>query len=169
MGAVLPLQPPCLPVRRFTVAEYRRLAEVEILSEEERVELLEGWIVFRTVHNPPHDNAVELVDEALRAELPAGWRVRVQSSITTADSEPEPDVTLVRGRPVIAKGVIRSRAKLVWSSRSPSLRLRPIAGKRLGSMHAPAFPATGSSTSSTDASKFTSNWPRSTECPGTAE
>lgn len=104
MGVLLPLQPPSLPVRRFTVSEYRRLAEVGILSEEERVELLEGWIVPKKVHNPPHDNAVELVDEALRAELPAGWRVRVQSSITTADSEPEPDVILVRGSARDRKG-----------------------------------------------------------------
>ena len=104
MGVLLPLQPPSLPVRRFTVSEYRRLAEVGILSEEERVELLEGWIVPKMVHNPPHDNAVELVDEALRAELPAGWRVRVQSSITTADSEPEPDVILVRGSARDRKG-----------------------------------------------------------------
>lgn len=105
MGAVvLPLQRPPLPVRRFTVAEYRRLAEVGILGEHERVELLEGWIVPKRVHNPPHDNAVELVDEALRARLPPGWRVRVQSSITTADSEPEPDLILVRGSARDRKG-----------------------------------------------------------------
>jgi len=96
-AAALSYQPPPLPVRRFSVAEYRKLAEVGILTEHERVELLEGWIVPKMVHNPPHDNTVELVDEALRALLPPGWRVRVQSSITTADSEPEPDLTLVRG------------------------------------------------------------------------
>lgn len=90
-------RPPRLPVRRFTVAEYRRLAETRILREDERVELLEGWIVPQVVHNLPHDNAVELVAEALRAVVPAGWSVRVQSSIETPDSEPEPDVAVVRG------------------------------------------------------------------------
>ena len=34
-----------LPVRRFTVAEYHRMGEVGILGEDERVELLDGWIV----------------------------------------------------------------------------------------------------------------------------
>src|SRR5262249_26845898 len=29
--------------------------------------------------------------------LPSGWRVRVQSAITTGDSEPEPDLTVVPG------------------------------------------------------------------------
>src|SRR5262249_27668440 len=33
----------------------------------------------------------------IAARLPAGWRVRVQSAITTTDSEPEPDVAVVRG------------------------------------------------------------------------
>ena len=90
-------QLPPVPVRRFTVEEYRRLGESGILTEDDRVELLEGWIVPKMVHNPPHDNAVELVDEALRAQLPGGWTVRVQSAIHTADSEPEPDVAVVSG------------------------------------------------------------------------
>ncbi len=90
-------QPPPLPVRRFTVEEYRRLGESGILSEDDRVELLEGWIVPKMVHNPPHDNAVELAADTLRVRIPAGWSVRVQSSIRTADSEPEPDLAVVRG------------------------------------------------------------------------
>lgn len=45
MGAeALSYQPSPLPVRRFSVEEYRKLAEVGILTEHERVELLEGWI-----------------------------------------------------------------------------------------------------------------------------
>ncbi|MCA9710755.1 MAG: hypothetical protein KDK70_33245 [Myxococcales bacterium] len=59
MGVALSHQPPPLPVRRFTVEEYRKLGEVGILAEDERVELLEGWIVPKMVHDPPHDNAVE--------------------------------------------------------------------------------------------------------------
>jgi Uma2 family endonuclease len=51
------------------------------------------------VHNPPHDNAIELLDAALRPLIPAGWSVRIQSSITTRDSEPEPDLAVVRGWP----------------------------------------------------------------------
>jgi Uma2 family endonuclease len=90
-------RPPPLPVRRFTVEEYRRLAESGILTENDAVELLEGWIVPKMVHNPPHDNAVELTDEALRERLAPGWSIRVQSAIDTADSESEPDLAIVRG------------------------------------------------------------------------
>ena len=90
-------RPPPVPVRRFTVDEYRRLGASGILAEDDAVELLEGWIVPKMVHNPPHDNAVELTDEVLRAHLPPGFSLRVQSAIDTNDSEPEPDLAIVRG------------------------------------------------------------------------
>lgn len=92
-------EPPPVPVRRFTVAEYRRLVETGILGEGDRVELLEGWIVPKMVHNPPHDNAIELADQLLRERLPPGWSLRIQSAISTSDSEPEPDLAIVRGSP----------------------------------------------------------------------
>ena len=91
------LEVPPFPVHRFSVSEYHRLGEMGVLTEVDRVELLEGWIVPKVIHNPPHDAAVELVEESLRSRVPAGWRIRVQSAITTADSEPEPDLAVVSG------------------------------------------------------------------------
>jgi Uma2 family endonuclease len=79
------------------VAEYRQLAGAGVLNENDRVELLEGWIVPKMIHNPPHDSAIESVDHALRSHVPEGWRLRIQSAITTDDSEPEPDIAIVRG------------------------------------------------------------------------
>jgi Uma2 family endonuclease len=40
-----------------------------------------------------------IVEEAVRSRLPSGWIIRIQSSLTTSDSEPEPDVAVVRGGP----------------------------------------------------------------------
>ncbi len=85
------------PSRRFTVDEYRRMGETGVLTEDDRVELLEGLVVTKMIHNPPHDSSVHLTDDALRQRLPAGWHTRIQSSVTTDDSEPEPDVAVVRG------------------------------------------------------------------------
>ncbi len=90
---------PPFPVRRFTVDEYHRMIQMGLLTEDEPVELLEGWIVPKMPRNPNHDATIELAQETLRGRLPPGWRVRVQSAITTADSEPEPDVAVVRGGP----------------------------------------------------------------------
>jgi Uma2 family endonuclease len=84
-------------MRRFTVAEYHRLIDAGILDEDDRVELLEGWIVSKMAHNPPHDSMIDLVYGEVEALLPAGWYLRVQSAITTDDSEPEPDLVAVRG------------------------------------------------------------------------
>ena len=96
-GAQLPAVYPPAPVRRFTVQEYHRMIEVGILTDDDDVELLEGWIIPKMSRNHPHDSTIEFVDEALRALLPGGWRLRIQSAITTSDSEPEPDLTVVQG------------------------------------------------------------------------
>jgi hypothetical protein len=73
------------------------MGETGVLDENDRVELLEGLIVPKIIHEPAHDASVELVDEALRGLLTGPWRVRIQSAISTADSEPEPDLIVVRG------------------------------------------------------------------------
>lgn len=91
-----PVIPPW-PVRRFTVAEYRRMCETGILQEDDRVELLDGWIVPKMTHNPPHDASVQLCQAAVGAVLPRAWTLRIQSAVTAGDSEPEPDLAVVRG------------------------------------------------------------------------
>ncbi|MBW3595989.1 MAG: Uma2 family endonuclease [Planctomycetes bacterium] len=93
------VSPPPFPIRRFTVAEYHRLGETGILTEDDAVELLEGFIAPKMIRTPQHDAVVGLVEQALRKRLPPGWSPRVQSAITTATSEPEPDVAIVRGEP----------------------------------------------------------------------
>jgi Uma2 family endonuclease len=75
------------------------MIDAGILTEDDDVELLEGWIVAKMARKPPHDVGVELVRGALQGQLPARWSIRSQSAITTGDSEPEPDVSVVRGAP----------------------------------------------------------------------
>jgi Uma2 family endonuclease len=67
------------------------------LTDEDHVELLEGWITPKMIHNPPHDLAVGLAEEAIRGPLTDEWKIRIQSAITTEDSKPEPDVAVVKG------------------------------------------------------------------------
>jgi Uma2 family endonuclease len=85
--------------RRFSVDEYHRMIDAGILNELDQVELLEGFVVVKMPRNPIHDATIELIEEALSRVLPQGWRVRVQSAVTFSDSEPEPDLVLVRGSP----------------------------------------------------------------------
>ena len=90
-------QPPPYPVYRLTVDQYHRMIEVGVLTDRDRVELLEGCIVPKMAHNPPHDTATALGNASLSANLPSSWYVRVQFAITLGDSEPEPDLAVTRG------------------------------------------------------------------------
>ncbi|MBM4068185.1 MAG: Uma2 family endonuclease [Planctomycetes bacterium] len=85
-----------LPIR-FTVEQYHRMIQTGVLREDQRVELLEGWIVPKMPHNPTHDSAIDLLVGEMSPFLPADWFLRVQSAITMVDSEPEPDIAAVRG------------------------------------------------------------------------
>jgi Uma2 family endonuclease len=86
-----------LHLRRFSVDEYHRMIEAGILKEDDPIELLEGLLVTKMVRNPPHDLALSLVEAALASSLSSDWFCRIQSAVTTLDSEPEPDVAVVRG------------------------------------------------------------------------
>ncbi len=82
--------------RRFTVDEYHRLTEIGVLTEDDNLELIEGWLIHKMPHNPPHDGTLHQVLDELTVRLPAGWKIRIQSAITLPDSEPEPDLAVVR-------------------------------------------------------------------------
>jgi Uma2 family endonuclease len=92
--------PPQSPApARVSVAQYEAMIRQGEISEDDRVELLDGWIVTKMGKNPLHDGTVDLIDFLLGELLPAGWFVRVQNAIVTADSTPEPDLVIVRGQP----------------------------------------------------------------------
>ena len=83
--------------RRFTVDEYHRMIQQGILAHGEPVELLEGWMVKKMSHGTPHDSAMDTLEGLLLGLLPSGWFPRSQRAVTLADSEPEPDLAVVRG------------------------------------------------------------------------
>lgn len=90
--------PPPFPMHRFTVAQYRQLGELGVLAPEDRVELLEGWIVEKMNHRPAHGYAVRYLNNWLVRVLPDGWLAQCQLPITTDNSQPEPDLAVVRGK-----------------------------------------------------------------------
>ena len=88
---------PPVPVRRFSVDEYLGLVKTGFFAADDRNELLEGWIVPKMTMNPPHAVAVALADAAFGILLPINWHLRGQSTVTTTDSAPEPDLAVIRG------------------------------------------------------------------------
>jgi Uma2 family endonuclease len=82
---------------RFSVDQYHEMIRRGILDEDDPVELLEGYLVKKMPITPPHAFVTDATGETLRALVPPGWFVQTQQPITTDTSEPEPDVTVVRG------------------------------------------------------------------------
>jgi Uma2 family endonuclease len=84
-------------IARFSVAKYQRMIESGALDKNDKVELLEGYVVLKMPRNPKHDSTIQRVQKRFLRFLPAGWDLRIQSAITLTDSQPEPDFAIVRG------------------------------------------------------------------------
>ncbi len=98
-GARLPIAAPNDLIWRLSVEQYHEMARAGILTEDDPVELLEGWLVYKMTKKPPHTISTTLTRQSLERIVPAGWFVNSQEPITLEDSEPEPDVVIVRGEP----------------------------------------------------------------------
>jgi Uma2 family endonuclease len=85
-------------VWRLSVDRYHAMIRAGILTEDDPVELLEGWLITKMSKNPPHSLVTYFVRQVLERLAPAGWYVDEQEPITTDDSEPEPDVIVVQGQ-----------------------------------------------------------------------
>lgn len=88
---------PPLPLARFSVEQYHRMVESGAFTEDDHLELIDGWVVQQMAKGPGHEYAVGQTEERLRALMAAGWHVRNQAPITLARSEPEPDLAITRG------------------------------------------------------------------------
>ncbi len=82
--------------RRFTVAEYHRMIDTEILDEDEHVELLEGEIVQMSPQEKPHARATRKLTRWFNQALGDDYAVRPRLPLTLPDSEPEPDLAIGR-------------------------------------------------------------------------
>lgn len=88
-----------LPRRRFTVEEYHTMIETGILTEQDRVQLIEGAILQLPSISPTHAAHVRNNASLLRSADSDRVGVRVQNPIQLPPgSEPEPDIALVEPR-----------------------------------------------------------------------
>ena len=84
-------------MHRMSVAEYHRAFEAGALSE--KVELLRGLVVTKMPKSPLHEFVAQKLMLLLLALVPKAFQVRHEGPLTLRDSEPEPDLSIVRGRP----------------------------------------------------------------------
>jgi len=81
----------------LSVDQYHAMIHTGILTDDDPVELLAGWLVAKMPKNPLHRAVTRLIRQVLERLVPAEWYVDSQEPITTDDSESEPDVVVVRG------------------------------------------------------------------------
>jgi len=85
------------PLYRITVEKYHDMIAAGILTEDDPIELLEGYLVTKMSKNRRHSYLTQAIRDLLPALVQPAFHVNDQEPITTLDSEPEPDLTIVRG------------------------------------------------------------------------
>jgi Uma2 family endonuclease len=96
VSAVQP--PPDLRLHRLTVGQYLAMNEVGILSEDDRVELIEGVMVEKMPGNAAHATTQHLILYWLMRYLdPQRATARMEQPILLANSVPLPDVCVLHG------------------------------------------------------------------------
>lgn len=88
-----------MPIRRFSVEEYYRLAEVGILGPEDKVELINGEIVKMSPIGPRHAGVVITINKLLPTLLGEQYLLSPQNPVRLSSySEPEPDIVILHAR-----------------------------------------------------------------------
>lgn len=83
---------------RLTVAQYDRMIDLGVLKEDDRVELVRGIIVAKMPIGDPHVATVNRLNRLFNRLTDDTVAVSIQNPIRLADSEPEPDVVLMKAR-----------------------------------------------------------------------
>ena len=96
MAAILEIPEVLQRISRFSVEEYHRLDEFN--EHGRRTELIRGLVIEKMSKSPLHRTIASRLYRLLLAQLPADYCVWKEEPLTLADSEPEPDISVTRGR-----------------------------------------------------------------------
>ncbi len=90
---------PWVTRRALTVAEYHRMGEVGILTEDDRVELIEGELIAMSPIGSAHSGTVNALNHCLVRAIGDRGVVAVQNPVQLDDlSEPQPDFSVLKPR-----------------------------------------------------------------------
>src|SRR5215813_1403009 len=110
--------------RRYTRAEYEKLVDLSVSPPSEALELIGGELMNAEPQGPAHYTAIRKTARALDAAFGSGWDIRQEAPLALDDeSEPEPDVAVVAGRPEDYVLAHPSRAVLTVEVAESSLRV----------------------------------------------
>jgi Uma2 family endonuclease len=89
------------PPHRLTFDDIMRMVEAGILSEDDRVELVDGVLVDMSPISPEHSGAVAWLNQHFAGANPGSYEVRVQDQLVLRDgfSFVQPDLILIEPGP----------------------------------------------------------------------
>src|SRR5437899_12108813 len=96
MAAILEIPEVRQRVSPLSVEEYHRLSEFN--ENGRRTELIRGIIIEKMSKSPLHSSLANALYDWIASILPDGFIVRREDPLTLQDSEPEPDIAVVRGK-----------------------------------------------------------------------
>jgi Uma2 family endonuclease len=89
--------PSWVPRRRITVADFYRMAEVGIIGERDRIELIEGELIEMSPVGAPHINSINALTHLLVRGADGRAIVSIQNPVRlSARTQPQPDIALIR-------------------------------------------------------------------------
>ncbi|MFT5465053.1 MAG: Uma2 family endonuclease [Verrucomicrobiales bacterium] len=121
MAAILDGESIRKQVHPISVAFYHEANELSLIDE--RVELLQGVIFDKMPKSPLHRAIIRRLLKILGSLDLAGLFVLKEEPITTADSEPEPDIAIIRGNEDDFFGAHPTTAELVIEVAISSIEL----------------------------------------------
>ncbi len=95
MPAILEIPEVRQRVSPLSVEEYHRLGEYN--ESGRRTELIRGILIQKMAKSPLHSSIAKRLYDGIAPVLPHGLVVRREDPLTLSDSEPEPDIAVVRG------------------------------------------------------------------------
>src|SRR5207249_7537581 len=95
MSAILEIPEVRQRVSPLSVEEYHRLDEFN--ENGRRTELIRGIAIEKRSKSPLHSSLAKRLYDTIIRLLPPGFVLRREDALTFADSEPEPDIAIVRG------------------------------------------------------------------------
>ena len=108
----------------ITVDEYHRMIEAGSLGEDDRVQLIAGAVIAMTPQAPAHALVIQNLTRLVARGLAADFALRPQLPLTLPDdSEPEPDLAVVRLEDARSREHHPRTALLVVEVAGDSLRL----------------------------------------------
>jgi Uma2 family endonuclease len=108
----------------ITVDEYHRMIEAGSLGEDDHVQLIAGMVVAMTPQGPAHALVIQNLTRLVAQGLAADLALRPQLPLTLPDdSEPEPDLAVVRLADARSREHHPRTALLVIEVAGDSLRL----------------------------------------------